>query len=231
MEILGRNYITTQEFMLIIPDKSMRRILEQKTLWNNRGDKWQFEHNSFQEYLAAKVLSNHSLDVIKKFIAFSPNYKIIIPSWINTLSFLLNLYEKEDLKNWILDIQPELTIKFEPDKVSHSLRTKIFIEIFNYYKAKKIWLDSDKFNVQELARFGESDEVIKYLLNHIKIAGYHTIVGDAIILLSRMKIPLDYKERTIQTFKNICINYKDVNIQSYAIIGLSLLGYVNQRYN
>ena len=119
-------------------------------------------------------------------------------------------------------------MKFEPDRVSRSLRTKICIEIFDNYKDKKIWIDSDKFNIYELAKFGEGEEVIKYLLKYLEISTYHTIVGNAIILLSRMKIPSGFKEKTIKSFLNISINYKNENIQSYAIIGLSLLGYVTK---
>jgi predicted NACHT family NTPase len=221
MEILGRNYITIQEFTILIPEEKTRRLLEQKTLFNNRGNIWQIEHHSFQEYLAAKALASKSLGVLKKIIAFGPRYKIIIPSWINTLSFLLNLYQNYDLKKWILEIQPELTIKFEPDKIGLSFRRKIFIKIFNDYKEKKIWINSERYDLYELAHFGESEETIKYLLKHINTLEYHTIIGNAIILLSHMKIPDNYKGKIINTLLNIAINYNSPNIQSYAIMALS----------
>ena len=223
MEILGRNYITIDEYECIISDSSTRNFLRHKGLWNCKNDKWQFEHNCFQEYLAAKVLYNNSLNIIKKTIAFSPDFNIIIPSWINTLSFLLNLYRKTDLKSWILEIQPELTIKFEKDKVSNSLRERIFIDIFNNYKRKKNWIDMEKFNFYELAQFGQSEKTITFLLNNIRLDEHNTIIGNALNLLCQMEIPIEYRERVKQKLISIAIDYNKNYIQNDAIIALSML--------
>lgn len=59
MECLGRNYIYNEELEEILPDSSSRELLEYCTTWiKQETDKvtWQFEHNNFQEYLAAKKL-------------------------------------------------------------------------------------------------------------------------------------------------------------------------------
>ncbi len=223
MEILCRNYITIQEYLSIVPDEKLRENLRQKGIWNNRGDKWQFEHNSFQEYLAAQVLSSIEFNKIKKFISFPQNFTVTIPSWVNTLSFLLNIYKNSLLKNWILKVQPELMIKFEPDRVSNSLKKKIFIRIFNDYKKKKIWIDRDKFNMYELAKFGENKDIILLLLAQINTNTYKTTIGNAINLLANMKIPIEYIKKVRQKLLNIIINYDDRYIKNDAIIALGAL--------
>ena len=163
MEVLGRNYITDGEFQQLIPDESLRILIKHCTAWKkNEGEivTWQFEHNNFQEYLAARVLSYQSLEIIKDFISFKPDHLKIIPSWINTLSFLLSISDDHDLFHWILDNGPELAVKSEPDKIEIATRIRIFKEIFNNYKVKQIWIDRDKFRYSELAQFGQSDEII-----------------------------------------------------------------------
>ena len=64
MEVLGRNYITDDEYQQLINDKALRDLIEHCTVWTKDETeelKWQFEHNNFQEFLAAKLLSNESL--------------------------------------------------------------------------------------------------------------------------------------------------------------------------
>jgi len=90
MEILGRNYIEDEEYKKIIPDESQRELLKYTTVWiKNEAESvtWQFEHNNFQEYLAAEVLSIQTIDVIKSFVSTKSN-KRVLPSWINTISIL-----------------------------------------------------------------------------------------------------------------------------------------------
>ena len=64
MEMLGRNYITDEEYEKLVPDESLRSLIKHCTVWRkNEGTTttWQFEHNNFQEYLAAKALSKKPL--------------------------------------------------------------------------------------------------------------------------------------------------------------------------
>lgn len=225
MEMLGRNYISFEEYCQIIPDEESRKLLKQKTLWHQDGDKWQFEHNSFQEFLAAKALVEQNLDIIKKTISFGPKHKVIIPSWVNTLSFLLNIYPNDKLKNWVLRIQPELMVKFEPDRIDPDSRTKIFKNIFHNYKEKKIWINREKFDLQELANFGQSDSTIRYLMKCISPSEHPTTVGNAINLLSLTKIHPKFEKKLRTILIDISVNYRLDYIQNEALCAISSLKY------
>lgn len=192
MEVLCRNYITDTEYSQLIPDDSTKYLVQHCTAWKkdeSENIKWQFEHNNFQEYLAAKLLSNKSLAIVKEFMFFKPRHKKLIPSWSNTLSFLISISQNEELIQWIIDNEPELAVKFEPDRVGIDIRIKIFKEIFNRYKAKQIWINHDKFRYDELARFGQSDDIIQFLLYEAKNAIHYTTASNAIELLSETVIP------------------------------------------
>lgn len=204
MESLGRNNISTEEYHKIIPDESKRTLLKHCAVWKGpegSSQQWQFEHNNFQEYLAARILSRQPIAVIKDFIAFSPEYRKIIPSWINTLSFLVSVIKKDDslyeqVISWIIDSEPEVVVKFEPDKIDPATRVDLVKQIFNYYKERQIPIDRDKFDYSELARFGQSEEIIDFLLTEAENASHFSILVNAIELLGDSEIPPSQRQRT-----------------------------------
>jgi predicted NACHT family NTPase len=194
-ETLGRNYITDDELKKLLPDANIRNLIKYCSLINkSEGDAttWQFEHNNVQEFLAAEILSRQNFEIVKSFISFAPEYRKVIPSWVNTLSFLLTISPEQKLTDWILDIEPEITIKFEPDKIDISVRRMIFKNIFNNYKEKKIWIDRDKFRYSELARFGQDPEIIDFLIKEANNSKHYTTLSNAIEIMARMKIPPHY---------------------------------------
>jgi predicted NACHT family NTPase len=227
MEILGRNYITNDEYQKLIPDKSLRTLIKHCTVWTkNEGDTvtWQFEHNNFQEYLAARVLSHKSFQIMKDFISFKPDYRKVIPSWINTLSFLLSISDDRDLFRWILENEPELAVKFEPDKIEIATRIRIFKEIFNDYKAKRIWINRDKFRYSELARFGQSKEIIDFLLTEAETATHYTTICNAIELLGYMEIPANSRQHASRVLvRHALSDDKGEMVQNEALIALANL--------
>lgn len=83
---------------------------------NEQGD-WEFKHNNFCEYLAAKYLNYLYKDDIKgllKVIAYE-NEKGIFNNFKNLATYLLLISEKDDLKNWIIKNCPN-TIKVLENK-------------------------------------------------------------------------------------------------------------------
>jgi predicted NACHT family NTPase len=209
MEALGRNYITDDEFEKLVADESTQSLLRYCTTWKNREGEtitWQFEHNNFQEYLAARVLSRQSLETIKHFISFEPDHRRIIPSWLNTISFLLGISNDHDLFKWIIDNQPEVAVRMEPEKIDTAIRVRIFKEIFNKYKSMQISIDREKYRYSELAKFGQSNEVIEFLLTEIEGATHYTTVTNAIELLSNMNIPYNQKEPTSKLLVGLAVN-------------------------
>ncbi len=229
MEALGRNYISDNEFKQLVPELASRKLLNYCTAWKteDEGTTWQFEHNNIQEYLAAKALSRQPLEIIKDFISFKPEHKKIIPSWTNTLSFILSIADDSALLDWILGNEPEIAIKFEPDKIETANRIRIFKDIFNNYKEKRIWIDRDKFGYDELGQLGQLDDIIDFLLSEIETANHYTTLSNAIKILGTMNLPHTFKSRARDLLIKVALDKFNTEttegVQKDALMTLSYL--------
>jgi predicted NACHT family NTPase len=233
MESLGRNYISDDEFAELIPGNMERELIRLCTLLV-RGERegvvtWQFEHNNFQEHLAAKVLSRQDLELIKSFVSFEPSHKKIIPSWVNTLSFLVSIVDHQSslfasLVDWLMEVEPELAVKFEPDKFDAATRTTLFERIFNLYKERRVVVDRDKFQYRELARFGQSNETVEFLLNEIEHPAHMAALASAVRLLGYCKLPYGKRRRAVDLLVEYAIGTGgDQYIQHSALVALANL--------
>jgi len=171
MEYMGTNHISSDDLQKVLPNPDDIELLRFSTAFKNdekNPSYWGFEHNNIQEFLAASVLEEMNVEQIKESISF--NKKRIRPSWVNTLFFLMSIIDnqrRDILINWILDVEPEILIKIEPDKVDSRTRFKIFKNIFEHYKKLDVWIDSNKFTRQELSRFPNADNASKFLLEEL----------------------------------------------------------------
>lgn len=225
MEILGRNYITNDEYHKIVTDESTRDILKYSTVWKKfEGEEigWQFEHRNFQEYLAARSLSDRSFDTIKELVSFQPEYKKIIPSWINTLSFLVSRISKDsslfnNILCWIMENEPEQLIRIEPDKLDESVRLEIFKGIFQYYKDRQIRISSDKYRFDEIARFVQSDDIADFLLSELDDGNHHTTIYNSLSILRYINISNTNKKQTEDILLHLSIT-GDFNDRQRVII-------------
>lgn len=214
METMGRNYLAQDEFLTVIPDEVERDVIKHSGLLKkNESDPatWQFEHNNFQEYLAALVLSRQTLITIKEFTAFKPDFKKTKPSWLNTLSFLFSLVENNsalfiELLDWVSSTEQELLVRFEPGRLDLSSRIEIFKRIFEDYKKKGIWIDHIRFQYKELARFAESDEIVHYLLGEIKASTNEVVAANATYILQFMEIPVNARDEAKQILLDIVLD-------------------------
>jgi len=203
MEMLGRNYITDAEFATFVPAGKDRALFRHLGVWQQRKSEdrciWQFEHNNFQEYLAARVLARFPLEKVKPCVSFGPEFSRIIPSWTNTVCFLLDLYPDSTLLEWILSQEPEIVIHAEPSRVPFETRLSIFRTIIEDYKAKKTWIDCDRFDSGMLARFVDDrdrPDAALYLIDELEKAGDHIHIGNVVRVLQHLKsIPLSQRKR------------------------------------
>ncbi len=211
MEQLGKNKITGIDFRKIITDEASRELLKYSFLINNNivgKDEWQFEHNNFQEYLAAVVLSNLPVHLIKDLIAFKGHEKIK-PRWVNTLSFLFSVLSSandkhKELLKWLIDIEPEVVIKFEREVLSTNERLKIIAAVFEHYKAKGIILRSDSLQYSDIALFCGSETIlIKYLFEEIKNAETNEHLVNIISTLHHLEIPFGFKDACKQILLDV----------------------------
>lgn len=168
MQCMHRDYITTNELIRITGDHD-KTTLEYHGLWSkDNADKWKFAHNNFREYFAAVALSGKNLDEIKVFIYPETESSFIRPSWHNTLSYLIALYRKEDLQDWIISIQPELIFLFEKDRFTQGKRAELFIQLMDKKKEDHLWLDMDYSYRQKLVLFASSAKTVRYIVDELK---------------------------------------------------------------
>jgi GTPase SAR1 family protein len=206
MEILTRNYILESEILQLVTSDEFSTLKRCTAFKKKDGEEetWQFEHNNLQEYLAAKALVNLEFEKVIKFLTFEQYNNKLIPSWVNTLTFLFSLLKKNDilfikLIDWMLKHERELVVKFERDKVPVYLRDEIFQGIFNYYKKLGVWISSNKFNELELARFGQSESNIRFLISEIRFEQNSKIVKlSAIRLLGHFKLEEIYTKKEVE---------------------------------
>lgn len=173
MELTGKTSITDEELALIIPSNLDRNNLRRFTAFTKCqqvSNAWEFEHNNIQEYLAASVLVDLPTEQLKRCLSFPPDFRKIKPSWINTLSFyvgIVNDSKRAEIISWVLEVEEEVVVKFERDKVPENLRFDLLKRIFLKYKQKDIWLRSNKFSYIELAKFVQSSDALEFLIREI----------------------------------------------------------------
>ena len=221
MEILSKNQINESEILALITSDEFNSLKYCTAFKKKDGEEgvWQFEHNNIQEFLAAKALSNLEFDKVVLFIAFAPNYEKLIPSWVNTLAFLFSILDPksdlfEKLLQWMLKNEKEVIVKFEPDKVAEDLRVQIFQGIFNYYKAHDVWISSNKFSDRELARFGQSESNLSFLIKEIKNEdSTRTVHINAIHLIGHFQIEDNHLKVEVESLllEQIDLNINDPN--------------------
>lgn len=178
MEILSENLISEEDLLQIINEDEYE-LIKQFTVFrkaDNEEQIWQFEHNNIQEYIAAIALSNRSLVEIIELVTYPISKNRLNPSWLNTLSFLFGLLGNDDelfvkLLAWVIKNDKEVLLKFEADKISSEIRESIFREIFDDFQSKDIWIRSNNFDESDLAKFGQSNSNIQYLINYLYRTG------------------------------------------------------------
>ncbi|RZK26842.1 MAG: hypothetical protein EOO43_01580 [Flavobacterium sp.] len=232
MEYIGKNYLSFSDLSEVFPDEKDIELIKFSTAFKSletEPDKWGFEHNNIQEFLAASALDKLNIEEIKSFISFDGNR--IKPSWVNTLFFLMSIIDQERrdlLVNWILEIEPDVLVKIEPDKVNKDTRLRIFNQIFAHYKKQNVWLRSNKFTTRELANFAPPVEANKILIAEVNSTKSSRVVKlNAVELLKHQKLNQNELEKTKSTLLSFILSSpSDPNIfftVSGALVNLNLV--------
>lgn len=234
MEFMGKNYVTFDQLSQILPEPAELELIKFSTTFKNFDadpTMWGFEHNNIQEFLAASSLHEMTLEEIKGIISFKG--KIIKPSWVNTLFFLISIIDSEKrngLIRWLLDIDPEILVRIEPDKIDAEIRLEIFKNIFNNYKKQGVWLRSNKFSTVELARFAPMESANEFLLKELldKNNTRYTRLN-ALHLIDDQQLGQHENEKTREAVLSFIFeDTSDVHYFNAAAYAMGSLGYADQ---
>lgn len=224
LQCLQKISITNLEYQqLTTPDE--REILKYSGIWlKNESGKWSFEHNNFREYLTAKYLADKPITTIKNLITYSNDKTRIKESWQNVLSFLALLYSDQELLDWLQKTAPSFVVKFEISRIDETTRENLFYNIFNEYKEKNIWISWDRNSQYDLARFGQTQNTVMFLLQEIWNPVHFRSQANAINLLRNFTNLFGQEENVKKILLSCC---KNDSTRSYekkdAIIALAQL--------
>lgn len=149
---------------------------------------WSFEHKNIQEYFVAKVLSFLTFEEIIDFIRIDSDTNKIHPTWINVITFLLNLELSkatfDDIVEWISKNDIQFIFEADYNRISDKIRIKCLQNLFEENCIKNtLWIE----NSSEIGRFGNVEENVSYLIKNAKDINLHTRARiSAVNLLSHM---------------------------------------------
>lgn len=165
-EYILSNYNYTDIWNLNVRNLLSRTGLLTKSLIDNTVA-WEFEHNNFREYLAAKYLNRLSFNKIISIIVYDKNRSKLRPSWLNVVAYLLSMQNDDQLINWLITNAKDALCNFESDKLTLANRNEIFIVVMNDTISKQLPIFS-LYDVNKLGRYFQSDETISFMLGILK---------------------------------------------------------------
>ncbi len=191
LEYQGKNLCTWQELMLTFNTNELDTLKRLgRTLYGEEGNEsvWKFNHNNTQEYLSAKFLTKLQFKDIKEVIAFPKSYTKVKPTWANTLSLLFSILPAIDqnrlkLTNWLVDKEPELFVKFEPDRIDSKIRYQVLKSILEFYEKQGTRINHSKYDVRELASFTKTDKTLDLLTAELDLSKPEYVRANALEII------------------------------------------------
>ena len=223
-ELMQRSYINDSELNLLVGDSYDYFTDNPFMVFNSELDNWSFKHRQIQEYFVAKSLSERSFEEVLKIIKIDGENSIH-PSLFNSLTFLINLLNDEsqtylDLISWLQENQLEVLFKADSDRIDSSLRREVFRKYFNRECIDKtLWITTNRtFEVTEIAKFGDVEENIDYLLDIIESQHHFRVRISALDLLSNFTIPELRKKEIINFLLSLLKSPKlEIEIKSHVV--------------
>lgn len=187
-------------------DNSERTLISYSSLFlKNSNNQWQFEHNNFREYLAAKYLCDLDIEEIKGVICYDKEKSKIRNSWINVISYLMLIYEDDDLLNWLNDVSESLLVKVERSRIGVERRNDIFKRIFNSFANKNAWITRGNNSIEELVEFAQSSETLDFLISEIRNPQNRWSLSNALVLIAIYNSTLFKKRDDVRNTLKDCI--------------------------
>ncbi|MBK8390115.1 MAG: hypothetical protein IPL23_12880 [Saprospiraceae bacterium] len=201
MEIMCRNTISNTDLRQILDNQeySNLKYFGGFKKEDGKNDLWKFDHNNFQEFLAARALCHLGFDQILKIISFDPDYTVLNPSWLNTMSYLLSEIEsKETLDKillWLKTHNSHFLVNADPIRVQEDLRFEVFKNIFIEYEKNDQFLYSNHFTNEQLVAFVQDiDDVFIFLIEKYKTSNVVKAKINALGLLGHLNYSKNYDD-------------------------------------
>lgn len=164
MQLMHRQVIDDSDEYQELIALEERSLVNHSGLFKKTGGQWKFIHSNFKEYLTAKYLSRLTK---KEIVGFLSNDYGIKNSWVNTLSYLVNLDLGWDIQSWLLEFSPNVLVKFELGNLTDDTRANILKAQFIKFETDMLWISDSLFSLEQLASFGCCEDSLDFLLDRI----------------------------------------------------------------
>lgn len=210
-ELMKSNTITVDQLYTLIRENTTEfEAFKKNPLLNQKAneDNYFFEHRNIQEYFAAQLISKLTSDDIIKFICIEQDTNKTHPYLFNTITFLLNILEKDkstDIIGWLSTYEPQLLFKADSSRI-HDFRETVFREYFeSEIITKAYWITTNRtFTVREIAEFGNCDKNFEFLMDFVKDTDSHFRLSiSALELLNHFSIPIGALEKLKEDFMHL----------------------------
>ena len=126
------------DYQALINDDNIRDLIPRTGFWiKNRDLQWEFSHNIFQEYFAARKLAGRSFEQVRNIVAMHKNQ--LRPSWMNTYSILCQMRPNGEEERWAVRYDLDAVLKFEGNNDTQAVRNEVFKRIMEQYEREETW--------------------------------------------------------------------------------------------
>ncbi|WP_346986012.1 hypothetical protein [Chryseobacterium sp. POE27] len=187
LESMQKTSISTSEITFLCK-KKIDVFKNPFLIENLENNTWSFEHKNIQEYFVAKVLAKLDFEEIINILRIDAKSNKIHPTWINVVSFLLNLELPitvfEMIVDWISNHDIAFIFEADHNRISDKIKIKCLQQLFEENCVKNtMWIE----NLSEVGVFSNVTENVNYLIDAGKNTSIHTRARiSALDLLSHM---------------------------------------------
>lgn len=213
----NKTYIYEENYVKLFRKESRELIKHSSLFAKSHNNSWSFQHNNFREFLAAEYLNDLSVDEIKDVICSDAEKRKVRSSWLNVLSYLALINENNEILNWLIEVAPELVVKFERSRIEDEKRAEIFIEIINSYTERNMSINYGVNYVDELVRFGECKETLSYLISELRSTNSKWGIKNALISVSHFSHLFSQNDVIRELLLHIIDNNDDEFVQALAV--------------
>lgn len=171
-ELMQQNQISEDDLSELIK-REYKPIFEELPFLDRipQSKSFAFRHKNYQEFFAAKYLSQFEAEKIVSTIRINSDINKTKPSLFNTITFLLNILEREKFDvviDWLINNEPEILFLTEKDRIHADTQKEIFRKYFIEVAFEKtFWLGKNRrFSMEKLAEFADVDFLIETIKNN-----------------------------------------------------------------
>lgn len=218
-ELMKQNFIL-EDNLLDLLGKVDKSVFEQISFIEKLPDSGNFifRHKNYQEFFAAKYLAEKSVEEILSIIKIEENINKTKPNLFNTITCLLNILDAkkfEEIKNWLLEKEPEILFLAEKDKLNIESQKEVFRAYFTEEVIENtFWIGRNgRFSMDKLAEFADID----FLISEIEKNEHFRIVISALDVLSYTECSEEENDKIKTLLERLIFSDRKPNIIQQAV--------------